>query len=279
VVTLAATNAAGRGDATTTLDVTRVLPPCPLGTLCALGNRFQLNLFARDHRTGATASGLAFVQNDLFGYFTLPGLTGDVSNPEVFVKMLDGRSVNGSYWVFFGGLTDLEYTLKVVDVVDGSTKSYLKPAGSSRGGFDVGGGLAPETCPNEVDGRDVAAEPAVPCTPSADRLCLAGERFSVRLAARDLRTNRSADGVSRPRNATFGYFTLPGLTNDAENPEVFVKMMDGRAVNGSFWIFYGGLTDLEYTLTVTDSTTGRTKQYSKAFGTSCGAFDVSAFDD
>ena len=43
------------------------------------------------------------------------------------------------------------------------------------------------------------------------------------------------------------------------NLEVFVKVLDGRAVNGFYWLFYGGLTSLEYTVTVTDVVTGESR--------------------
>jgi hypothetical protein len=54
-------------------------------------------------------------------------------------------------------------------------------------------------------------------------------------------------------------------------------VLDGRAINGGFWVFYGALSNVEYTLTVTDTETGRVKTYfnpSRNFG-SLG--DTSAF--
>ena len=38
-----------------------------------------------------------------------------------------------------------------------------------------------------------------------------------------------------------------------------------------------GSTNLEYTLTVTDSTTGKQKTYTKLAGSECGAPDTAAF--
>ncbi len=32
-----------------------------------------------------------------------------------------------------------------------------------------------------------------------------------------------------------------------------VKVLDGTAINGNFWVFSGGLSDVDYTLTVTDT--------------------------
>jgi hypothetical protein len=58
---------------------------------------------------------------------------------------------------------------------------------------------------------------------------------------------------------------------------VFVKVLNGRAINGHFWVFYGGLTDLEYTITVRDTATGQVPNYFKAGGSADGGFDVLAF--
>jgi photosystem II stability/assembly factor-like uncharacterized protein len=101
--------------------------------------------------------------------------------------------------------------------------------------------------------------------------------FRVRLTVRDQRTGRISAGRGTPLDDLFGYFTVPGLTTHADNPEVFVKVVDGRAVNGAFWFFHGALTDLEYTLTVTEGATSRVKTYSKPAGSACGGFDTSAF--
>jgi hypothetical protein len=67
------------------------------------------------------------------GPLSLPFL-GVMTN---FVKILDGISVNGRFWFFYGGLTDLEYTLTVTDDATGTTRTYRKEAGSARGGFDT----------------------------------------------------------------------------------------------------------------------------------------------
>lgn len=98
---------------------------------------FRVRLAARDQRTGGTGVGLAIQQSDLFGYFSVPELTFNPENPEVFVKIIDGRALSGSFWVFYGGLTDLEYTLTVTEEATGRIRTYFKPAGSACGGFDT----------------------------------------------------------------------------------------------------------------------------------------------
>ena len=106
-------------------------------SLCVLSGRFRIRLTAKNPRDGATGQGVAIAQNDLYGYFSIPSLTGNPGNVEVAVKMLDARVVNGKFWVFYGGLTDLEYTLTVTDVSTNATKTYTKPGLVFIGGADT----------------------------------------------------------------------------------------------------------------------------------------------
>jgi hypothetical protein len=290
-----ARNSAGESAASNVAQVT--LPATTTTTTLSLNSsRFRVTLAARDQRTGNTGSGQAIPQNDMFGYFSIPALTADASNPEVFVKVLDGSGVNGYFWVFYGGLTDLEYNITVTDSRTGRVKVYNKAAGSACGGFDTtafsGNGSA-VVQPFEIEPEEILAESmefdslgairvtedliSDACSSSTSSLCLNSSRFKVTLAARDHRTGKTGAGQAIPQNPLFGYFSIPTLTNNASNPEVFVKVLDGRPVNGRFWVFYGGLTDLEYTLTVTDSVTGAVKRYTKAGGSACGGFDTLAF--
>jgi PKD repeat protein len=103
------------------------------------GHPFTVSLSATDQRTGRTVPGQAIPQNDLFGYFSIPALTGNPDNPEVFVKILDGTAVNGEFWVFYGHLTDLVYDLTVTEVATGFSKTYHKDAGVTAGGADTSG--------------------------------------------------------------------------------------------------------------------------------------------
>ena len=64
---------------------------------------------------------------------------------------------------------------------------------------------------------------------------------------------------------------------DPGNLELAVKVLDGRPVNGRFWVFFGALSDVEYWVTVTDTATGAERQYHNAAGTLCGQGDVEAF--
>jgi hypothetical protein len=116
---------------------------------------------------------------------------------------------------------------------------------------------------------------------SGAELSLLDGRFRATIRARDLRTDRIVDGAAIPRGDGFGYFSLPAFTGDPTFPEVFVKMVDATALpEGYFWVFHTGLTDLEYTLTVTDQVTGAVRTYLREApdGTAlCGEADTMAF--
>jgi hypothetical protein len=114
-------------------------PPPPPNTtdLRLFGNRFQIFISAYDQRSGRTAAGFAIPQSDVFGFFSIPELTGNAGNPEIFIKVLDARTANGHFWIFYGGLTDLEVRITVVDTVQNRVTSYIKPAGGYCGGSDV----------------------------------------------------------------------------------------------------------------------------------------------
>ena len=96
---------------------------------------FNVTLTATNQHNGnAVGAGLALPQTDTFGYFSFPTITGNPSNPEVFVKILDARGVNGNFWVFYGHLTDLIYDITVTENATGHTKTYHKDAGVTPGG-------------------------------------------------------------------------------------------------------------------------------------------------
>lgn len=236
--------------------------------------RYGVTINARDQRTGKTAAGVATVHTGEFGYFSLPELTGDAANPEVFVKVLG--PVNGVPWVFFGGLTDVEYTLYVTDKVTGQMRQYYHAPGDAKGGYDTGTGQLPASgCVANTITESRSSLTRANATSA--QLAMMNNRFALTLSARDPRTGLTATGVTLPKNDESGFYTLPGLTGDANNVEVFVKLVNATAVDGHYWVFYGGLTDFEYTLTVTDTATGKVRSYMKPAGSACGGFDTSNF--
>ena len=52
-----------------------------------------------------------------------------------------------------------------------------------------------------------------------------------------------------------------------DNWEMLVKVLDGCAINDHFWVFHAATTNVEYTLTVTDTVVGTTEVYGNGLGT------------
>jgi PKD repeat protein len=135
-VRLTATNSSGPASATMNVTVTDE-------TVLRLNaaHSFDLTLTARDPRTGNSGSGKVIGQNDVYGYFSIPTVSGNAGNPEVIVKMVDATGIGSNYWVFYGCMTDLEYTLSVSENATGVVKTYRKNVGAPCGQFDTSGFL------------------------------------------------------------------------------------------------------------------------------------------
>jgi PKD repeat protein len=131
-VRLTATNASG--SASTTMDLT-VTPENILRLNGA--HSFDLTLSARDPRTGNTGVGKVIGQNDVYGYFSLPTLSGNAGNPEIIVKMVDATGIGQNYWVFYGAMTD--FTLAVKENATGVVKNYVQDPAVPSGQFDTTG--------------------------------------------------------------------------------------------------------------------------------------------
>ena len=101
-----------------------------------------------------------------------------------------------------------------------------------------------------------------PCVPADTVLCLADRRFRVTVAWRDYQ-GQTGDGHAVPLDfgpSGFLYFFEP------TNIEALVKTLDGCAINGYFWVFAAATTDVEYTLRVIDTRSGRLREYRNSLG-------------
>ena len=265
-----------RGSATSS----RILSVTAGSTLRLMGaHPFDITLTATDPRTGTTGQGQVISQNDIYGIFSIPAITGNAGNPEVIVKMVDATGIGQNYWVFYGALTDLTYTLAVQEVATGKTKTYndTRVGTTVCGKFDTSGfGASIVTEPAEWSGMVTPSR----ATAGEDTLKLiSAHPFDVTLSAKDPRTGTEGQGQILAQNDIYGIFSIPAITGNAANPEVIVKMVDASGIGQSYWVFYAALTDLNYTLAVKETATGTAKSYSDAkVGTTvCGKFDTSGF--
>jgi hypothetical protein len=92
---------------------------------------------------------------------------------------------------------------------------------------------------------------------AASPLSLHGGRFKVEATFRDPRTRVLAPAEPKALTEDTGFFWF----FNSANRELVVKTLDGCAVNGHFWVFAAGLTDVESEITVTDTVSGSWKSY------------------
>ncbi len=187
-------------------------------------------------------------------------------NLELLVKLLPGCGVNDRFWLFAGGLTNVGVRLNVIDTATGTIRVYQNPEGRAfqpvldAAAFDTCDAVfAPRAGELETPRPAAAARPSAAsgaCQADAETLCLRGGRFEVRA---HWRAPQGTSGPARavPLTAETGAFWFFG----ANNPEILVKALDGCPVNGAYWIFAGGLTNVEVDLTVRDTVAGTVQTY------------------
>jgi type 1 glutamine amidotransferase len=110
------------------------------------------------------------------------------------------------------------------------------------------------------------------CVTGPTALCLNGGRFRVEITWKDF-DGRTGDGQATALTddtGTFWFF-------DPANFEVMAKVLDGRAVNGHWWFFFGALSNVEYRITLTDMSTGARKIYRNPAGRFASQGDTEAF--
>ena len=131
------------------------------------------------------------------------------------------------------------------------------------------------------------------CAPDTETLCLHGGRYEVRADYWTSHGDRAAAQVVPKGTSDSGLFRF----FDAENWEMLIKVLDGCAINGRYWVYGASTTDLGYEIRVTDTTTNDANVYrnepgrpapaitdGKAFPEACGAgasvaAETTEFDD
>ena len=266
--------------------------PCTSGatTLCLSAQRFGVSVQWKDFQ-GNTGQGQAVGLTADTGYFWF----FSTSNIELIVKVLDARAINGKFWVFFGALSNVEYTLTVTDSVTGFVKRYQNPSGQfasvgDTSAFD-GSASSVAAADETVTTRGTASPPSsiadiqrfieharpspaasAPCPGPATTLSLSNCRFAVEVAWTDPQSNEGS-GQAVQLSADTGYFWF---FNDS-NVELMVKVLDARPINGQFWVFFGALSNVEYTITVTDTVSGALHTYHNPASTFASVGDTQAF--
>ncbi len=280
-------------------------PTCmPAATDLCLGggDRFRLEVDWRDHQD-STGAGRGVELTRDSGYFWF----FHQDNVEVVLKVLDACATSYQhFWVFAAGLTDVECQLKVTDTWTGEVRTWdnplatpFAPIQATRAFATCDAAPPPGASPpgaaaitkeleqrlRELDQRPlpIGREINVPapaftgksdCVAGDTVLCLSQARFAAEVRWRTP-AGRSGDGRAVPLTADTGTFWFFG----ADNVELMVKVLDGCAINDRFWVFAAGLTNVEVTLTVTDTVSGQVREYLHPMGTAFPPIqDTGAFD-
>jgi hypothetical protein len=231
---------------------------CQRDRLCLLGGRFVVMAHWSNQFDDSSGWASAIPSTDLAGflYFT------DPSNIELAVKVVDfGSEVK----VFYSQLTNLKFTLYVTDTTTGRVKSYTNTPGDCGAiDNDFMAGAASAT----VGPMAIAAPATVggSCGPAASTLCLLDGRFAVTVDWRNQFTGAAGSGMPRKLSNLSGAFAF----DNASNLELLIKTLD---FGDHVLVLYGALSNLEYSIRVTETASGRTKTYSNPAGKFCGGID------
>jgi len=261
-----------------TQQVPVVISPCTpdATTLCLNGSRFNVRV------TWATAAGQS-------GAGQAVAVTGDTgylwfftpSNVEMILKVVDGRAVNGAFWFFAGGLTDVAVNITVTDTQTGIVKLYQNPQGKPFQPIQDTVTFVASTSPDPAStnepvvsselSQDSSADAA--CTVNATTLCLNKSRFKVQTQW-TTSDARAGAGQAVALTGDTGYFWF----FSENNVEMVVKVVDGCGFNANYWVFAGGLTDVNVVMTITDTQTGAVRTYTNPQGVAFQPIqDTSAF--
>lgn len=183
----------------------------------------------------------------------------DENNVEMVLKVLDGCGVNGHFWMFAGGLTNVRVDLTLADTLIGEVRVWHNPQGRSFQPIQD-----TRAFPCAVPASDELASAANPLAAGipAEPLLLGGGRFRVAAEHRTAPAGafEVAEGVRLTDAAGYLWFFEPA------NVEVFLKVLDACPVNGRFWVFAAGLTNVQVRLRVEDTRTGAVKVYENPLG-------------
>jgi PKD repeat protein len=131
-----------------------------------------------------------------------------------------------------------------------------------------------------ASGRTSATE-TIEVTAAETLRLVSSHPLDVTLDVADPQTGRSGAARAVGVSDAFGYFTFPDAAPASAAPvaQVFVKILDSTAAGGGYRVFWGGLTDLDYAITLRDTVTGETQTYrrSEAEAAACPTTTVVEF--
>jgi plastocyanin len=138
-----------------------------------------------------------------------------------------------------------------------------------------GGGCSAAVVQIRTEEADAAGGSTAPCDETR-AVCLNGGRFEATVQWRPSasRGDRGSKRVALPEAPNTGLFA----SSPGEDPQILLHVLDRCAVNSHYWLDLAALTDVEFTVKVRDTQTGRTRVYVNPAGnTPAPVRDLEAF--
>ena len=110
------------------------------------------------------------------------------------------------------------------------------------------------------------------CKSDENTLCLSNNRFEITVDWIDFQSNQRIAPATKitDQSGRFGF-------NVTGNVEFLINIYNGESVNGFNWVYFSALSDVEYSVTITDTINNETKQYNNLQGNSSVILDNQAF--
>ncbi len=156
-----------------------------------------------------------------------------------------------------GGVKTFQVPVLEDDLEEGNESVLLTLSGAT-GGVEIGDDGDGGEAELLILDNDAAA---TTCVEDDETLCLAGGRFMVRADWRT-RQGKSGPGIVEPLSDSSGLIWF----FRAHNKEMLVKVLDACDPFDTYWVFFAATTDVDYTVTVTDTATGLVKEYTNTSG-------------
>ena len=224
------------------------------------GGRFEARLYWR--AGGGGGEGFPASLADDGGFFRL--FSGERS--EVAVRLRDSRPANGHWGISIAAQTDVELDLEVLDRASGETWTWHQAPGEQQSFTDG------EAFPREGAQITAGLVPEPPMDfPASDTAVVLADRFEVSV-------ERPGAGEVPPAQGRLLLGETAAFSGlDGKDSDVWVNLIDGRPVNGRFWIFAASLEGEEFVLRVRDRETGASRSYRHPGGFLAALSDSGAF--
>ena len=237
---------------------------------CLQDARYEVTVdwWTADGQSGAgQAASVGTSDSALFWFF-------NSTNWELLIKVLDGCAVNDRHWVFGAATTDVGYRVTVTDTEAGSVREYRNEPGQAAqaiadvAAFDEACSTAGLAVAGQAPTSTSAHDPRASRDPlgsfeskqTADpSLVLQNGRFDVRVQWTTAGGGTGPGSAAPERTVDSGLFWF----FEPSNWEMLVKVLDGCARNGHYWVLAGSATTLGFEIAVTDTQADAVRRYVK----------------